>query len=492
MRTRADLRGYQVRAALKAVQRARPEYKRQLKSKGLGLFVDMSLGKTAIALTAVRNMYAMDMLPDGVVLVAPIDVTKDTWQNEAKLWSHLKDMTFQIVDAKNKNERLRQLNAKVDIRIISYTLLPWLGKLLAPKIWRKKKRRGQVKAKAPRPEFMPTLLILDESDHIKGRGGWFNVLKNRVLKYVSFSLLLTGTPASHSLFDLWPQAYVIDRGTRLDTAFDRYRSRFFEKEHPNSFAYTPRPGAEKRIYKLLDDIAVRLDAEDWLDLPEIVPNTVYVDLPPRAMQLYRKHEEDMFIRLDNLKEVEAANAAILSGQCWQLAGGAIYDDEEDRTSWTEIHRAKLDALSRVLEQIGNEQVMIAYWFRHERERLQREYPDAIFMNKTNSMQVKDMWNERKARRVFINPGRSAYGLNMQYGGHHIVFFSQIWSGGKHDQLIGRLRRPDQESEHIITTYLTARNTVDEVISYSRRRRLRGQKQFLDALRKYRKGGKLEK
>lgn len=461
MRTRGDLRGYQAKAAYRIV-----------KQKRLGLFVDMSLGKTAIVLTAIRNLLDQGKIRSAWV-IAPISVTKDTWQDEAKLWEHLRGLSFTLVEGKPKT-RLSLLRSSAKIKVISYTLLPWLASLLDPK---KVRRLGP-------PSWLPDFLALDESEHVKGRGAWFKALRYRIIKHIPYLIVQSGTPASHSLMDVWPQVFVLDRGRRLGTAFEDFKSHYFEPEDYNSFHYKPRQGAESRIYELLSDIVVRLDAEDWLKLPPIIPHTEFVDLPPRAMALYRKHERDMFIRLDNLKEVEAANAAILSGQCWQLAGGAIYDDPLDRTSWTEVHRAKLDKLKElIIAAVGNP-LLIAYWFRHERARLQREFPDATFVNKKNVSEVKRDWNKGKLDLVFINPGSTSHGLNMQFGGHRVIFYSQLWSGGRHDQLIARLRRPDQRARHILATYITARNTVDEVIARSRERRLRGQAALLNALREY--------
>lgn len=434
----------------------------------------MSLGKTGISLTAYRNLLTLGRVKYGWV-IAPINVTKDTWQEEAKLWSHLKDLTFAIVQG-TPAERMRALRSHANIKVISYTLLPWIGKQLDPK---KIRRRGP-------PAWLPQFLVLDESEHISGRGTWFKMLRNRIIKYIPYRIIQTGTPAAHSLFQLWAQVFVIDRGARLGTAFDRYRGRFFEQDDWQGYKYKPRVGAEKRIYKLIDDVIIRLDGDDWLDLPEVVPHTEYVDLPPRAMALYRRHEEEMFIELDNLKQVEAANAAVLSGHCWQLAGGAIYDDQEDRDSWTEVHHAKLDKLKElIIGAVGNP-VIVAYWFRHERERLYREYPKATFLNKDNVIQVRNDWNKRKIPLLFMNAGSSAHGLNMQYGGNRVFWYTQIWSGGKHAQLIARLVRPDQRQEHVLSTYITARNTVDEVIAYSRRHRLQGQERLLNALRNYAK------
>lgn len=446
---------------------------RIIRQKKLALFVDMSLGKTAITLTAIRNLIDQKKLLHGALVIAPISVTKDTWQEEAKLWSHLRTLKFVLIDAKRASARMKQLQQKADVKIISYTMLPWLGKIINPRHKR-------------RPAWLPDMLVLDESESIKGRGTWFKRIRYRLLKHMPYRIIQTGTPAAHSLFDLWSQVYVLDRGSRLGTAFDRYRKRFFQQSDYGGYAYEPRPGAEQRIYGLLKDIAVRLDAADWLELPPVVPDTVYVDLPPRAMELYRKHEREMFIRLDNMREVEAVNAAVLSGQCWQLANGAIYDDPEERESWTEIHGVKLEALRHMIDQAVGNPVLVPYWFRHDRYRLQREYPKAKFMNKSNLTETKELWNKGKVPILFINPNSVSHGLNMQFGGHMVLWFSQLWSGGKHDQIIARLRRSDQKAPHILSRYITARHTVDEVIQDSRNRRLRGQAALLNALREYRK------
>lgn len=467
LRTRKDLRRYQARASLRIVEQRR-----------LGLFVDMSLGKTAITLTAIRNLLDQGKLPDGAMIVGPLNVTKDTWQNEAKLWSHLKNLKFTLIEGR-PGHRKRLLMEPADVKIISYTLLPWLATLI-------RKQKKNKRLKKHRPAWLPTMLVLDESEHVKGRGAWFKSIRYHLLPWMPYRVIQTGTPAAHSLFDLWAQIFVLDRGARLGTAFDRYRSRFFQQSDYQGYQYEPRPGAEPRIYELLSDIVVRLDGDDWLELPSIVEDTVNVDLPERSMQLYRKHEREMFIRLDNLREVEAVNAAVLSNQCWQLANGAIYDDPETRDSWTEIHTAKLDALHFLLEEAVGNPVIVAYWFRHDRARLQQTYPQATFMNKDNVIDTVKNWNAGKIPVLFINPQSGSHGLNMQYGGHIVIWFSQIWSGGKHDQLIARLRRPDQRAPHIISRYITARNTVDEVISDSRARRLRGQAALLNALKEYRR------
>lgn len=462
MRTRKDLRKYQARAALRICQQRR-----------VGLFVDMSLGKTAITLTAIRNLIDQGKLPHGAWVVAPLTVTKDTWQQEAQKWSHLKDLKFILVEGKRPAARLKLLKQKADVKIISYTLLPWVGELL--KNVRKR-----------RPAWLPDLLALDESEHIKGRGKWFRVIRYRLLRWVDYRVIQTGTPAAHSLFDIWSQIYVLDKGKRLGMNFGIYRSRFFRQADYMGFKYEPRPGAEARIYSLVRDIVVRLDGRDWLELPRVVTDTRHVELPSRAMELYRRHEREMFIRLDNLREVEAINAAVLSNQCWQLANGAIYDDPEERTSFTEIHRAKIDALRLMIEEAVGNHVMVAYWFKHDRWRLQEAFPHGVFMNKENLVDVKNRWNKGKIPLLFVSPSSSSYGLNMQYGGHILIWFSQIWSGGKHAQLIARLVRPDQRSPHVISRYISARDTVDEVIEDSRMQRLEGQAAFLDALRRYRR------
>lgn len=467
LRTRKDLRKYQARAAMRIVQQKR-----------IGLFVDMSLGKTAITLTAIRNLIDQNKLPNGALVVAPLNVTKDTWQAEAQLWSHLKDLRFVLIEG-SPGKRKKLLQEKADVKIISYTLLPWISTLI-------RRHKKNKRLKKDRPAWLPDLLALDESEHVKGRGAWFKAIRYHLMPWMPYRIIQTGTPAAHSLMDLWAQIFVLDRGARLGTAFDRFRKRFFRQNDYQGYQYVPRDGAEQRIYTLLKDSVVRLDGADWLELPQIIEDVVPVELPTRAMQLYRKHEREMFIRLDNLREVEAVNAAVLSNQCWQLANGAIYDNPDTRDSWSEIHTAKLDALRRLLEEAVGNPVIVAYWFRHDRARLQAAHPTATFMNKNNIKETVTAWNAGKIPLLFINPQSGAHGLNMQYGGHLIIWFSQIWSGGRHDQLIARLRRPDQRSPHIISRYITARHTVDEVIRETRTRRLRGQAALLQALKDYRR------
>jgi SNF2 family DNA or RNA helicase len=460
---RVTLRPYQRRTAL-----------RLYKEPAVGQLVDMGLGKTITTLTAIRALIKHGKRT-GALVVVPLRVLEtQVWQDEAKAWSHTKNMTFSVVYGKEK-ERLQAINAKADIYLTNYESLKWFAKMT---------RRASQKSKIP----MPDILVLDESSFIKNAGSLrFRAIKYRLYRFFKTVTVLSGSPMPNSLLEFWSQIYVLDRGARLGTSYTRFKQRFFEPVDYRQYKWEPREGSTDRVLELIKDIVVRLDNTDWVKMPEIVPNVVPVHLPDNVRTLYRKHEREMFVELANKKVVTAVNAATLSMQCQQIANGALYDDEEDRTSWSGLHDAKLDALQELIDSHPGQRLMVAYWFRHDLERLRFRFKKARVMDKHNANQTKLDWNAGKIPLLFVQPRSAGHGLNMQYGGHIIVFFSMTWSLEAHDQLIGRLRREDNPWSKIICHYLVCQNTVDEAILDASGRggtKDRNQRYVLDALRDY--------
>jgi SNF2 family DNA or RNA helicase len=288
----------------------------------------------------------------------------------------------------------------------------------------------------------------------------------------------------NSLLEIWPQIYVLDEGKRLGTSHTRFKARFFEQDDYMGYKWTPRAGAVEYVLRLVQDLVLRLDAADWVKLPKIIPTPIPIALPDNVVKLYRRHEREMFIELMNNKTVTAATAATLSMQCQQIANGAVYNDERDHTAWTHLHDAKLEALDEIIESHQGQSIMVAYWFKHDLERLRKRYPKARLLGKEDSKRTVDDWNAGRIPLLFVQPRSSGHGLNMQHGGHILVWFSLTWSLEAHDQLIGRLRRPDQKSESILVLYLIARNTVDEAVMEAISAKDHSQRTVLNALRAY--------
>jgi SNF2 family DNA or RNA helicase len=482
----SELRGYQRRGVV-----------RIYREPATGLLVDMSLGKTITTLTAARSLIRHGKRRSALAVMPMRVQDTETWQTEAKAWEHTQDVTFQVITHHRPKDyrRLRQPERKAkfkkqwqeavratqdefavpaDIYITVYDNLAWLAKLVGP--------RRNKKPLIP----MPDILILDESSMIKNSGSLrFKALQLRLLRFFKTVVILTGTPMPNSLMELWPQIYVLDEGARLGTSHGRFRERFFERTDYMGFKWEPREGATERVLELCQDLILRLDAEDWVKLPKIVANPVPVRLPAEVMHLYRQHEREMFTQLTATKSVTAVTAATLSMQCHQIANGAIYDDPDERSSWTALHGAKLAALEEIIEEHPGQSLMVAYWFRHDLVRLRQRWPDARLMGKKNAKQTIDDWNDGKIPLLFVHPRSSGHGLNLQHGGHIVVWFSLTWSLEAHDQLIGRLRRPDQASESIIVHYLMAQDTVDDgAIMPAIRHKDHSQRAVLNALREY--------
>ena len=429
----------------------------------VGFFVDMGLGKTISALTAIDEMLRTGWR--SALVVAPLRVCQAVWSQEAQDWAHTRKLRVVWVHGSAK-QRLRLLAQPADVYLLSYSLLQWLGE--------------------QKTLDLPEILVLDESTHIKAPNTQrFKALRYRLLKRFERVIIMTGTPAPNTLLNLWSQVFCLDQGARLGTSYGTYKQRFFEQVDYQGYRYEPRRGAEEEIYDLLSDIVVRLDARDWLKLPEVIEAPTPVVLPDVTMRLYRKHEREMFTELDNEGTINSVNAAVLSMHCQQMANGAIYDDPEVRDSWSLLHNAKLDAVAELLEE-DDSPVIIAYKFRHDLARLQAAYPTAVHVTKDNVAKVQEDWNADKLPIILMNPSSSSHGLNLQKGsGHRVIWLSLTWSLEHYTQTMGRLARSGSRHRRVYSQIIYARGTVDEAIMDALAHKAGTQRALLDALRRYR-------
>jgi len=432
-----------------------------------GLFLDMGLGKTVVTLTAIIDFLTVGELTGPVLLVGPIRVIKTVWRQEAQKWEHTRGLCFSLVHGSAK-QRLDALATPADIYLINPENVKWLMELM--------KTDDELESRFG-------MLVIDESSMFKDPTTQrFKALKSYIPK-VRHRLILTGTPTPNNLMEIWPQVYMTDAGKRLGPSFYRFRDRFFETTDYMGYNWAPRPEAENYIYKLLGDVILRLDAKDWLELPPILDNIVKIELPQEARKLYQKMAREMLIKLDTGDEVEAVNAAVLSGKCQQIAQGAIYADEE-RTRWELIHDAKLEALREILDGAGGN-VLVVYQYRHDLDRLKAAYPHApVFTEAKDPETLVREWNAGKHPIMFLHPGSGGHGLNLQYGGNRIVFFSLTWSLERHDQVTARIGPARQVgiADNVIRHYIVAENTVDEVIMAALAGKAQTQKMLLDMLR----------
>lgn len=454
MRSRKEMHGYQNRAS-----------KFLLDRPAAALWLDMGLGKTICTLTAADGALMLGIV-DCFFIVAPIRVIQSVWRQQAKEWEHTRHLTFSLVYG-TEQQRFDALRRKAQIYLINYENIQWLVTAM-------RKMRGFPQGKKA--------LVLDEASKVKSH----RTKRFKGLKKVrdSFELVweLTGTPAPNSYMDIFSQIHLLDKGQRFGNRFDLFREEFFKKMDYMGYHYSIRRGAQQRIERAIGPLVLRLDAADYREIPPVVYNDIYVDLPVRAREQYDQLEAQFFLELESGESVEAFNAAAMTTKLWQFANGALYDTEKN---WHAVHDAKLDALEDVLDEAEGQNVLIAYWFKSDLARLRTRFKDiVVFAESKNPGALIQQWKEGKIKRLAIHPQSGGHGIDgLQSGGHILVFYSQTWSLEMHDQLVARLDRQGQ-TVPVIVHYLMARKTVDEAIRDAIATKSRTQRQLLNALLRY--------
>lgn len=406
----------------------------------VGLILDMGLGKTASALTAIQELLYNYFDVSKVLVIAPLRVAQSTWSGEIEKWDHISHLRLVKVLGGEK-QRILALDQKADLWIINRENVGWLVNYYGRK-------------------WPFDTVIIDELSSFKNpRSKRFRALR-KVRPLIKRVVGLTGTPAPNGLIDLWSQIYLLDQGERLGKTLTEYRNRYFIPGRRNQnivFEWIPKPGAEEAIYKKISDICVSMKAEDWLELPGRINNVIEVELPEKAKSQYKQLEKDLILPLVD-SDVTAANAAVLTNKLLQMANGAIYDEFGEAK---EIHSAKLDALEEVVEAANGKPVMVAYAYKHDlgriRKRLKKYNPRTL----DSDQDVQD-WNAGKIQVLLLHPASGGHGLNLQTGGNIIVWFGLTWSLEYYQQTNARLHRQGQ-TERVIIHHIIAKGTMDEQV-----------------------------
>ena len=402
---RSSLHAYQIDAIGFALDRGR-----------CSLWMGLGLGKTAVALTALADLIRSCSIRRALV-IAPLQVARCVWAVEALRWEHLQTLRFAHVLG-DAAERSAALCADADVWIVNRENVPWLVRELGPR-------------------WPFDAVIVDESTSFKSPSAKrFRALRS-VLPATDRMILLTGTPASEGIDDLWAPQFLVDRGAALGRTFGGFRMRFMEPDRMG-WAWTPRSGAREEVRRLLAPTVLSMSAEDHLDLPELVEVTVPAEFSPSVASAYRKFRRDRFLELPGWS-AEAASAGVLAGKLLQFCQGALYRPDG---SWEEIHTAKLDTLSGILEDNRGENLLVAYRYRSDLERLTARFPEAVPLDGPASV---DAWNRGEVRVLLVHPQSAGRGLNLQGGGSVLVWFGLEWSAELYGQMIGRLRRQGQRS-----------------------------------------------
>lgn len=416
-----------------------------------GLFLDMGLGKTAITLSAVDKLLAFEATR--VLVIAPLLPAKETWPAEIRKWDHLQGITYAIAIG-SADQRLAALQEHADVTIINRENVVWLV--------------DQYKKHWPFDT-----VIIDELSSFKNPGSKrFRALR-KVRPRIRRIIGLTGTPAPNGLLDLWSEIYLLDQGESLGRTLTSYREAYFQPDRwgPGGviYDYKLRDGAEDKIYAAIAPICISMASAG--DLPDMVSVDRDVILAPEEIDEYNRMQKDMLLPLADGSEIDAQSAAVLSGKLLQMAGGSVYDAEGFAH---ERHPRKLEALEQLIEEANGQSVLVFYNYKHERTRIEKLFPQARHISEDGA--VED-WNAGKIPILLANPASAGHGLNLQFGGHIIVWFSPTWNLEYYEQANKRLHRRGQ-TKPVIVQHLIARGTLDEVILHDV---LRQKKKLQDAL-----------
>ena len=409
------------------------------------LFVDMGLGKTAVALTALRALQK-DYLDVGkILIIAPKSVALNTWTAECSKWDHLKDTCVSLVMGPVW-KRKEALAAEADIYVTNRDNTVWLVSQYV-----------DLERRRLKMDWPFDCVVLDESTSFKNyQSKRFKALAF-VRPYIRRLVELTGTPAPNGLMDLWPQVKLLDGGERLGATITQYREAYFRAGAHNGavvYEYVPRRGAREQISGKIADICLSMKAEDYLDMPECIDGGMSLQL--ENMAGYRALEMDCVAQLEDGAQILAVTAAALANKLLQFASGAVYDDDHE---WHEVDGTKMEALAELLEQTA-EPVLVYYNYRHELARIQQEIPDAVSFH--GEPDLLDRWNRGEIRVMCAHPASVAFGLNMQAGGHIIVWYSPTWNLELYQQANARLLRQGQ-TKPVIIYHLVCKGTMDETV-----------------------------
>lgn len=409
------------------------------------VFLSMGLGKTVITLSALFDLLFDSFDVHKVLVIAPLRVAKFTWPSEIEKWEHLSFLKYSVVVG-SEIQRKKALEEKADIYIINRENVQWLIDKSGYK-------------------FDFDMIVIDELSSFKnGKSVRFkSLLKVRPL--VKRIVGLTGTPSGNGLMDLWAEFKILDYGTRLERFITHYRNKYFIPDKRNGeivYSYKIIPGADKIIYNKIADITMSMKAEDYLKMPKLIYRNNEVELPESACEVYRNLQNDFIQELkDKDEEITVANAAVLTNKLLQVSNGALYTDSG---STFKIHEAKLDALEDLIEASNEKPMLVAYWFKHDLERI-KEKLESLGINygcldKDDAIRK---WNEGKLNVGLIHPASAGHGLNLQSGGNVIVWFGLTWSLELYEQTNARLYRQGQKAESVIVIHIISKETIDEEV-----------------------------
>lgn len=415
-----------------------------------------------LTLTAIADLLFDSFEAHRILVIAPLRVARDTWPDELHKWEHLSDLRLSVAVG-TETERKAALQAKADIYIINRENVGWL-------------------IEDSGIPFDFDTLVVDElssfKNHQTKRFRSLMKVRPKVVRIIG----LTGTPSSNGLMDLWAEYRLLDMGQRLGRFIGQYRSTYFTPDKRNGqviFSYKPLPFAEKEIYAKIADITISMKSTDHLIMPELVTAQYPIKLSDKERERYDELRQDLVLKLAG-GDVTAANAAALSGKLCQMANGAVYGDDG---TVHYIHDRKLDALEDLIEAANGKPVLVAYWFKHDLERISARLKDRhISFTKLDTSDSIASWNEGKWPVALIHPASAGHGLNLQSGGSTIIWFGMTWSLELYQQANARLWRQGQKAETVVLHHIIAKDTIDERVMKALSAKDKTQTALIDAVK----------
>ena len=417
-----------------------------LELPAVGLFLDMGLGKTVTTLTAIKELKYYRFQVYKVLVIAPKKVAEATWSKESAKWDHLQCLRVSTVLG-SRTKRERALACPADVYVINRENVEWLVDYY-------------------RNAWPFDMVVVDESSSFKDQSTKRWRALKRVRPKIKRIVLLTGTPAPNNLIDLWAQIYLLDEGARLGRTIGGFRERYFlpdKRSADRVFTYKPKMGTEQVVQDLIGDICISMSAEDYLTLPECVSVNVPVMLDAKAQKAYDTMEREMLLEVDE-ETITADTAAVLTNKLLQLAGGAVYNADHQAQV---IHSCKIEAFLELVESLAGKSALVFYAFQHEKDRILealRKKHKHLRVRVFSGAQDEDDWNAGKIDILLAHPASTAYGLNLQQGGNHVIWFTPTWSLELYQQANKRLHRQGQ-TERVIIHHLLVDGSIDyDVIS----------------------------
>lgn len=415
-----------------------------------------------LTLTAIADLLFDSFEAHRILVIAPLRVARDTWPDELHKWEHLSDLRLSVAVG-TETERKAALQAKADIYIINRENVGWL-------------------IEDSGIPFDFDTLVVDElssfKNHQTKRFRSLMKVRPKVVRIIG----LTGTPSSNGLMDLWAEYRLLDMGQRLGRFIGQYRSTYFTPDKRNGqviFSYKPLPFAEKEIYAKIADITISMKSTDHLIMPELVTAQYPIKLSDKERERYDELRQDLVLKLAG-GDVTAANAAALSGKLCQMANGAVYGDDG---AVHYIHDRKLDALEDLIEAANDKPVLVAYWFKHDLERISARLKERhISFTKLDTSDSIASWNEGKWPVALIHPASAGHGLNLQSGGSTIIWFGMTWSLELYQQANARLWRQGQKAETVVLYHIIAKDTIDERVMKALSAKDKTQTALIDAVK----------